>query len=121
MAAAAPVPEPTPPLAVAPEAADDGNEPDDSPSGGAPEHPAPRAGSARRRAAVQGSLWIKVRPWAHVFVDGKARGETPIAPFPIGAGKHAVLLVNEQLGLRKTYEVDVRPNQQQELKVVLGE
>jgi serine/threonine protein kinase len=72
-----------------------------------------------KAASANGSLWVKVRPWARVFVDGRLRGETPLDPFAVPAGHHTVLLLNDQLKLRKTYEVDVRPNEEREVKVVL--
>jgi serine/threonine-protein kinase len=64
---------------------------------------------------------VRVRPWARVYVDGKPRGETPLDPFPVPAGKHTVLLVNDQLAAKRTYNVEVHPHEQTEVKSLLDE
>ncbi|MBX7100047.1 MAG: protein kinase [Myxococcaceae bacterium] len=78
------------------------------------EHPAPPTGRT-------GSLWIRVRPWAQVFLDGKDLGQTPLAPIKLAPGKHTVLLVNEKLRVRKSYPVRVFAGRQAELKVAFDE
>jgi hypothetical protein len=116
--APAPVSEPAPPAAPPPPAVE-------PPRVAAARVEPPRVERPPRAAAAThgsgASLWVKVRPWAKVYVDGKARGETPLEPFAVSAGKHSVLLVNDRLRLRRSYDVEVHPNQQQELKVVLDE
>ena len=46
---------------------------------------------------MRGKLVVRVKPWAHVFVDGRAAGATPISR-ELSPGKHRVRLVNEDLG-----------------------
>ncbi|MBL8957635.1 MAG: PEGA domain-containing protein, partial [Myxococcaceae bacterium] len=111
---APPAPTPTPVVAVpAPEPAPPTPEPEPEPE---PEPAAPA-----KPAAAKGQLWVKVKPWGRVFVDGKLRGTTPLAPLPLPNGAHQVLVVNEELKAKKTFSVDVRGGKTTELKVVLSE
>jgi serine/threonine protein kinase len=74
-----------------------------------------------RPAEETGVLWVRVRPWARVYLDGRLKGETPLDPFTLSAGRHSVLLVNESLKVKKTYDVEVHTNEQRELRAVLDE
>jgi len=47
-----------------------------------------------------GYLKVIAIPWAEVFVDGVALGQTPIAKIEVVAGPHTVVLKNPQLGER---------------------
>jgi hypothetical protein len=53
-----------------------------------------RSGSVTRVTVKlgQGKLVVKVRPWAHVFVDGVKRGTTPMAPIALYQGTHSIKL-----------------------------
>ena len=64
-------------------------------------------------------MWIKVRPWARVFFDGEPKGVTPMEPFAAKPGTHSLILVNEELNARRTYSVEVKLEQQTELKFSL--
>jgi hypothetical protein len=68
---------------------------------------------------MPGQVWIKVRPWAHVFFDGKPKGTTPLEPFDAAPGLHSVILVNETLSVRRTAQVRVAPGETAELKLDL--
>ncbi len=83
--------------------------------------PEPAPAPAPTPTPTKGSLWVKVKPWGRVFVDGKLRGTTPLAPLSLPPGAHQVLVVNEELKAKKTYSVDVRGGKTTELKVVLKE
>jgi eukaryotic-like serine/threonine-protein kinase len=82
---------------------------------------APSRRPAPKVAAENGTLWIRVRPWALVYLDGVFRGETPLDPFPVTAGTHTVTLANDSIHVRKKYEVEIRAHEQHDLKVSLEE
>jgi serine/threonine protein kinase len=85
--------------------------------------PEPAAVAAAAPAALtagplaSGSLWVRVRPWAAVYVDGSAKGTTPLEPFSLPVGKHVVRLVNEELHEDRSYPVSVDANQTRQLRV----
>jgi serine/threonine-protein kinase len=87
-------------------------------SGDSTSRPGPSRPSTER---AQGTIEFRVRPWAQVFLDGALLGPTPLAPVTASPGKHAVVLVNEKLDVRKTYIVQVRPGRATALKVYLDE
>jgi hypothetical protein len=41
-------------------------------------------------AAAQGTVRVRVLPWAEVEVDGEARGTTPLRPLTLAAGEHVL-------------------------------
>jgi hypothetical protein len=45
-----------------------------------------------------GSLSINARPWADIWIDGKAAGQTPIANLQVTLGTHEVLFRHPLLG-----------------------
>jgi hypothetical protein len=55
-------------------------------------------------------LLIKARPWAHVEVDGRRQGTTPIKPLKLYEGTHVVKLTNDEHGTHTT-RVAVRPGE----------
>ena len=65
---------------------------------------------------AQATLWVRARPWAHVFVDGQPRGLTPMEPFALPAGRHALKLVNEDLHREREEVVVLQPNEKKELR-----
>ena len=86
-----------------------------------PEDPEPHVAKVSRRSNEPGSLWIRVRPWAEVLIDGKKVGQTPLVPIRVPAGKHTVVLINESLNVRRSYPVTVSPAKTTELKITLGQ
>ncbi len=48
-----------------------------------------------------GSLSVNARPWAQVFVDGRAIGDTPLANVPVPPGEHEVVFRHPQYGERR--------------------
>jgi hypothetical protein len=48
-----------------------------------------------------GSLSINAQPWAQVFIDGRAVGDTPLANLSISLGEHEVVFRHPQLGERR--------------------
>jgi PEGA domain len=55
-----------------------------------------------------GMLRINSRPWSKVFVDDHFVGNTPQLALELEAGRHSVRLVNEPLGMAKTFIVTIR-------------
>ena len=51
--------------------------------------------------AVNGAININAQPWASVWIDGTAVGETPIGNYSVPIGTHEVVLRHPQLGERR--------------------
>jgi serine/threonine-protein kinase len=51
-------------------------------------------------------LRINSRPWSQIFVDGKPVGNTPQLALQVNAGHHTIRLVNPELDVSKTFELD---------------
>jgi hypothetical protein len=79
--------------------------------------PVARMHSRRARAKkamhtdTPGTLRINSLPWADVYLDGTHVGHTPQSQLSMKPGRHRVKLVNEQMALRKTFDVYIRPGQ----------
>ncbi len=65
----------------------------------------------------QGTLDIRVQPWAQVFVDGKPLGMTPLKPLALLAGTHELRLVNHEIGKEETRRVAIREGGREVVKV----
>jgi len=107
---AAPVPTPPAPVAAAPEAL-----PSEAPAQQLPPAPAepapvepPPAPVVRRQESQKGKLEFRIRPYATVFLDGKALGQTPLAPVSVSAGSHTLRFINRELGKDVTRTFDVK-------------
>lgn len=80
---------------------------------------APRVAAAPRAAAPapaaasgsKGTLRVNSRPWSQVFVDGKLLGNTPQMAIQLSPGNHNVKLINQPMGLTKTFSVSVKAGQ----------
>ena len=60
---------------------------------------------------IYGTLNINAQPWASVWVDGSAIGETPIGNYSLPIGSHEVVLRHPELGERRqTVVVGVGPS-----------
>jgi hypothetical protein len=46
----------------------------------------------------QGKLNVNAAPWANVWIDGTAAGETPLANVALTIGAHEILFRHPQLG-----------------------
>ncbi|ATB27776.1 serine/threonine protein kinase [Melittangium boletus] len=99
-----PTPEPTPEPAPEPQAAPPVI------AEKAPEKP-PGVEPAPVRVPQKGKLTIRVRPYATVFLDGTALGQTPLAPVTLSAGTHTLRLINRDLDKDVTRTVEVKPGQ----------
>ena len=59
--------------------------------------------------AKWGILRINTVPWTKIYVDGRPRGTTPQLKLKLKAGRHKLVLLNNNFGIRKTYYVTIRP------------
>jgi eukaryotic-like serine/threonine-protein kinase len=73
------------------------------------------------RPASKGTLELRVRPYATVFIDGKKVGDTPMAPMELTVGTHEVKLTNPDLAKTVTRTVRVKPQEPTLLKINLLE
>jgi len=55
-----------------------------------------------------GMLRVNSMPWAQVHVDGRLVGNTPQMALRLSPGRHTVLLVNPEFGLRKQFTVQIK-------------
>jgi len=62
---------------------------------------------AMRRDMKEGSLQVDCRPQGKVFLDGKARGNTPLTLERIPVGRHEVAV--EAYGARAVKQIEVKP------------
>lgn len=58
-----------------------------------------------------GLLQVNSRPWSRVLLDGRFVGHTPQLGLRVAAGKHHILLVNEQMDMSKAFDVTVPAGQ----------
>ncbi len=122
---AAPMPPPVPqPVVAAPPPAEpaqpeEANEPvaaqASEPAGEKPS-PEPTEAQPVRRKAAKAKLEFRIRPYATVFLDGTALGQTPLAPVQVPIGTHTVRLINRDLGKDITRTIEVKAGQPNILK-----
>lgn len=62
---------------------------------------------------------VQTRPWSQVFVDGRLIGNTPQMNISLSAGRHTILLVNDDLHVRETRSVTIVSGETQRLIVTL--
>ena len=79
-----------------------------------PTSPEPTEAQPAQRKATKAKLTFRIRPYATVFLDGTALGQTPFEkPVPVTVGTHTVRLINRELGkdVTRTFEVKAgQPN-----------
>ena len=68
---------------------------------------------------IKGKLKIKVTPWAHVYVDGKPKGTTPLEPLELTPGEYIVMVKNEKLAEERSFRVTIKPNEVHSMEVDL--
>jgi len=59
----------------------------------------------------QGFVSIQTRPWSQVYIDGRFVRNTPVIRFAVPAGNHQVTCINDQFGIRASFRVRVRANE----------
>lgn len=75
------------------------------------DEPAPRREPAAASGGGGGLLRLNSRPWSQVYVDGRMVGNTPQMGLSLSPGSHSIRLVNQQMGLSKTFSVSIKPGQ----------
>ncbi len=64
----------------------------------------------RPAAGGVGKLRIGTKPWTKVYIDGRLYGTTPLMNLKLKAGRHRVVLLNNNFGIRKTIYITIRKN-----------
>jgi hypothetical protein len=77
-----------------------------------------RKQKAEERKATMGTLSVKARPWAKVWVNGKPKGKTPVTVL-LKPGTHRVRIENKGLRVKRTERVVLEAGKAQELKLDL--
>ncbi|MBS2028077.1 MAG: serine/threonine protein kinase [Deltaproteobacteria bacterium] len=65
-----------------------------------------------------GLLEVKVQPWANVFVDGRAYGQTPIQAISLPEGTHSLKVENPDLQRSETRTVHVATRGHEVVKII---
>jgi serine/threonine-protein kinase len=124
-ARSAPPPDPGEPVAVGPATAPDVAAPHESP------HRSRPARAARRRAAPRpaatpttGTVNVVTMHegqalWAHVYLDGRKRGQTPLLLKDVATGPHTIKVQRAGIGA-KTRQVTVSAGRQTDVLMVIG-
>ena len=59
-----------------------------------------------------GTLLLGSKPPCDILVDGSSTGQhTPVRDLKLSAGKHQITLVNDELGIKETFTVDIKSGQ----------
>jgi protein kinase-like protein/PEGA domain-containing protein len=69
--------------------------------------PVPPRPPTRPLSVGSGTLDLNADPWAHVTIDGRAAGDTPLSGLRLHAGTHHVRLANPPLGLVRDIVVEI--------------
>jgi eukaryotic-like serine/threonine-protein kinase len=81
--------------------------------------PVPTKPQKPKVASAKATLRIRVKPYADVFLDGRPLGQTPLAPVRLEPGLHSIILVNTELSVRRSYQVQLRSGEQRAFLVDL--
>lgn len=71
-------------------------------------------------AVRQAGLRIRVKPYADIFVDGRPLGQTPVPDQKLAPGLHSIIVVNNELGVRKSYQLRLKAGEQRNFSVDLS-
>ncbi len=73
-----------------------------------PTPPEPTEAQPVRPKAAKAKLVFRIRPYATVFLNGTALGQTPLSPIQVPVGPHTVRLINRDLGKDITRTIEVK-------------
>jgi serine/threonine-protein kinase len=80
----------------------------------------PKADGGSGGTALEfGTLEFEIKGSFTVSLDGKELGQTPLKPVKVLAGKHQLRLVNAELKIDHTEEVEVKPRQHSTFQISL--
>ncbi|QSQ26605.1 protein kinase [Pyxidicoccus parkwayensis] len=79
-------------------------------------HEPARAMEAKAPAGI-GYLTVDARPWAVISVDGREVDRTPLARYPLPAGRHTIVFHNPVLGRTEQRTVRIEPGAVATLRV----
>ncbi len=77
--------------------------------------------SSTSKPVGKGTLAIRIRPFATVFINGKNRGQTPIDPVELPAGTYSLRFVNDELKKNVTQTVELKAGETKVIKLNLEE
>jgi hypothetical protein len=77
-------------------------------TGGCPGTPAVASDLPR---GPPGRLVVRVLPWAAVFIDGRMVGTTPFEPVDVPSGTHCLQFINDELHVKRSTTVEIRPGE----------
>lgn len=82
--------------------------------------PAPTPPPTQVAATGTGMLSIQSRPAARIFIDGTDTGRyTPLINFPLPAGPHRVVLINEEFAMERQYQITIEDGQTRTIRNVV--
>jgi serine/threonine protein kinase len=101
-----------------------GNSPKPSPKPIKPktseQKPQGRSSISSKPAVVEmGTIDIRTRPYATIFLDGASLGETPLKPFLHPAGRYTVRIVSAELGKEVERSIEVKAGEITRVAVIL--
>jgi eukaryotic-like serine/threonine-protein kinase len=74
-------------------------------------------GDGGSNALELGTLELSIKGSVTAYLDGRELGKTPLKPVKVLAGAHKLRLVNEELKIDQSMDVEVEPNQRQTLEI----
>jgi hypothetical protein len=78
----------------------------DKPAGGGGDKPAGGGGGKG-----EGVLLLGSKPPCEIFIDGRNTGlKTPQREIKLAVGKHKITLLNNEFGIKETFNVEIKPN-----------
>ena len=81
--------------------------------------PTPEPAPAAEEATGTGTLNVQSRPAARVMMDGTEIGYTPIVGYTVPAGRHRIVLINEEFDMERSYLVNIEAGQTRTVRNVV--
>ncbi|MGQ0505655.1 MAG: protein kinase domain-containing protein [Myxococcaceae bacterium] len=75
----------------------------------------------KKKELGDGFLTVRSDPWCDVFIDGQKVGSTPLSRLKVPAGKHTLLLRNEDLALSQKLTIRVAQGAETKKAVIFPE
>ena len=95
------------------------NNPEPTPTPPTPPTPEPTPPPTQVAATGTGMLSVQSRPAARIYIDGTDTGRyTPLINFPLSAGPHRVVLINEEFAMERQYQITIEDGQTRTIRNV---